>query len=539
MAPLASVRPWCGFLVTLSALAGTAIAQSPDLDLAVADPTVVPATEPAPAEAAVAAEPTPAPAPAPAPKPAAAKPAPKKAPPAFPGPKNLPPTGPWKPAYFDNDFSGQGKPGVDPVLGEDLKLIKFDFLDTKMVFSTGGELRHRFMSQDNRLQPGGPGHDTYNLWRWRHYADLKMGDSLRFYVEGIHADTFGEDLPVQAIDENRWDLQNAFFDVEIFETDTKGTHTLRTGRQELLFGRQRLVSPLDWANTRRNFEGFRYMVKEKDYKLDLFVVNPVNSATGFNTVAEFNNKFDEANRDVFFSGAYYSYTAIENTNIDLYYLWLEDQIQVPARADGRRHTVGSRFTKLIPQDGGRVWDIDAEGGFQFGEDNDQDVRAGFATGVLGHTWKNAPWSPRISGLLFYGSGDNSPTDGQNNTFYTMFPLGHAYWAISDNLSGQNLLNYGIQADVKPTAKTGITTAYHFFNLASDGDRAYNVAGAPVGAPGNGTNLGQAWDLYGYYAFNPNFDVQAGYSLFWYGEFIDNTTPRDDASQFYIQTSIRY
>lgn len=539
MAPLASVRPWCGFLVTLSALAGTAIAQSPDLDLAVADPTVVPATEPAPAEAAVAAEPTPAPAPAPAPKPAAAKPAPKKAPPAFPGPKNLPPTGPWKPAYFDNDFSGQGKPGVDPVLGEDLKLIKFDFLDTKMVFSTGGELRHRFMSQDNRLQPGGPGHDTYNLWRWRHYADLKMGDSLRFYVEGIHADTFGEDLPVQAIDENRWDLQNAFFDVEIFETDTKGTHTLRTGRQELLFGRQRLVSPLDWANTRRNFEGFRYMVKEKDYKLDLFVVNPVNSATGFNTVAEFNNKFDEANRDVFFSGAYYSYTAIENTNIDLYYLWLEDQIQVPARADGRRHTVGSRFTKLIPQDGGRVWDIDAEGGFQFGEDNDQDVRAGFATGVLGHTWKNAPWSPRISGLLFYGSGDNSPTDGQNNTFYTMFPLGHAYWAISDNLSGQNLLNYGIQADVKPTAKTGITTAYHFFNLASDGDRAYNVAGAPVGTPGNGTNLGQAWDLYGYYAFNPNFDVQAGYSLFWYGEFIDNTTPRDDASQFYIQTSIRY
>ncbi len=137
--------------------------------------------------------------------------------------------------------------------------------------------------------------------------------------------------------------------------------------------------------------------------------------------------------------------------------------------------MGSRFTKLIPQDGGRVWDIDAEGGFQFGEDNDQDVRAGFAT----ESWaipEECSWSPRISGLLFYGSGDNSPTDGQNNTFYTMFPLGHAYWAISDNLSGQNLLNYGIQADVKPTAKTGITTAYHFFNLASDGDRAYNVAG---------------------------------------------------------------
>lgn len=536
MAPMASVRPWCGFLVTLSALAGNAFAQDVDLNIAMADPA--PVAEPVPAEPAPAVEV--APTLVAVPKAAAAKPAPKKkAPPAFPGPKNLPPTGPYKPVFFDNDFSYKGKPGAEYVLGEELKLMKFDFLDTNMVFSTGGELRHRFMSQDNRLQPGGPGQDTYNLWRWRHYADLKMGDNLRFYVEGIHADSFGEDLPVQAIDENRWDLQNAFFDVELFETDTGGTHTLRTGRQELFFGRQRLISPLDWANTRRNFEGFRYMVKEKDYKLDVFTVNPVNSATGFNTVSEFNNKFDEANRDVLFSGAYYSYTGIENTNIDLYYLWLYDDIQNPTRPDGNRHTLGTRYTKLIPQEDGRVWDIDAEGGFQFGRDNHQDVRAGFATGILGHTWKNAPWSPRISGLLYYGSGDNSAKDGRNNTFYTMFPLGHAYWALSDNLTGQNLLDYGIQADVKPTAKTGVTGAYHFLNLASDGDRVYNVAGAPVGTPGNGTNLGQALDLYGYYAINPNFDIQTGYSWFWYGEFIDRTTPRNDASQFYIQTSFRY
>ena len=350
---------------------------------------------------------------APAPKP---KPAPKKkVPPVFPGPKLLPPTGPYKPIFADNDFSYKGKPGAEHVYGEELKLMKFEMLDTNFVFSTGGELRHRFMSQDNRLQPGGPGQDTYNLWRWRHYADLKAGENVRFYVEGIDGSSFGEDLPTQAIDENRRDLLNAFVDVELFETGT-GTHTVRYGRQELLLGRQRLVSPLHWANTRRNFEGFRYMVKEKDYKLDVFTLNPMNSATGFNTVVEFNNKFDEANRDVYFSGAYYSYTAIENTNIDLYYLWLEDQIQVPTRADGRRHTIGSRYTELIPQDGGRVWDVDVEGGYQFGEDNNQSVQAGFATGVLGHTWKSAPWSPRVSGLLYYGSGDNSPTDGKNNTF---------------------------------------------------------------------------------------------------------------------------
>ncbi len=474
-------------------------------------------------------------APAPKPKPAAPK---KKAPPVFPGPKNLPPTGPFKPLFFDNDFSYKAKPNPDYVYGEELKLIRFDILDVDCVFSTGGELRHRFMNQDNRLQPGGPGQDTYNLWRWRHYADLKVGDNFRFYIEGIHADSFGEDLPTQAIDENRWDLQNAFVDVEVFKSET-ATHTVRYGRQELQFGRQRLVSALDWGNTRRNFEGFRYMMKDSDWKLDLFMVNPVNSATGFNSVAEFNNQFDEANRNVYYGGAYFSYTMLEDTNIDFYYLALEDQNPVLGRADGRRHTIGSRYSTLFPQDNGRVWDLDLEGGYQFGEDNTLGVQAGFATVVLGHSWKEAPWAPRLSGLVYYGSGDKNPTDNQDNTFYTMFPLAHAYWGLSDNLSGQNLFDYGLQLDVKPTDKIGLTSAYHFFQLASNGDRAYNVAGAPIGAPGNGTNLGQALDTYGFYSVNSNLDLQAGYSWFWYGDFIDRTTPRNDASQFYLQTSLRY
>ncbi len=474
-------------------------------------------------------------APAPKPKPPAPK---KKVPPVFPGPKTLPPTGPYKPLYFDNDFSYKGKPDAEYVYGEELKLNKFEFLDTDFVFSTGGELRHRYMNQDNRLQPGGPGTDTYNLTRWRHYLDLKAGENVRFYVEGMDASSFSEDLPTQAIDENRWDLLNAFVDVEVFETGT-GTHTLRYGRQELQFGRQRLVSALDWANTRRNFEGFRYLVKEKDYKLDLFTVNPVNSATGFSSVAAKRTKFDSPNRDVFFSGAYFSYTALENTNIDLYYLWLQDDKPVLPRADGSRHTIGSRYTRLFPQDEGRVWDMDVEGAYQFGHDNSQQVQAGFATAVLGHTWKNAPWSPRASGLVYYGSGDRDLKDGQNNTFSTMFPLGHAYWGISDNLTGQNLMDYGLQLDVKPTKKLGLTGAYHFFDLATSGDRLYNVAGNPIGAPGNGTTVGQALDTYGYYSVNTNLDIQAGYSWFFYGDFIDRTAPRDDASQFYIQTSIRY
>ena len=92
-------------------------------------------------------------------------------------------------------------------------------------------------------------------------------------------------------------------------------------------------------------------------------------------------------------------------------------------------------------------------------------------------------------------------------------------------------------DVKPTTKLGATSAYHFLNLASNGDRAYNVAGNPVGAPGNGTNLGQALDTYGYYSINSNMDLQRGYFWFWYGDFIDITMPRDAAGQFAMHRTI--
>ena len=490
---------------------------------------------PAPQEAQVMVPP---PAP-PAPAPAAPK---KKVPPVFPGPKVLPPTGPYKPLYFDNDFSYKSKPDHDYVFGEELKNLEYCIADTEVVFSTGGELRHRCMNEDNRLRPGGPIQADNQLWRWRHYMDLKVGDRIRGYVEGIHAQSFGEDAPVQAIDENRWDLLNAFVDVKLFELDGN-IHNVRYGRQEMLFGRQRFTSPLDWANTRRNFEGGRYWIKGEKFRFDAFHVNPVNSATGFRPVAVYDSRYDQANYDVHFSGTYFTYTGWENRNLDAYWFWLDTEGQDVLRPDGNRHTVGTRYSQLFPiiecGQTARVWDLDLEAAYQGGLDNGQAVEAGFATAIIGHTWKQPAWTPRISGLFYYGSGDLNRTDGLNNTVQVPFPLGHAYWALSDNLGGQNLINYSIQGEIKPTSKTSLVAAWHNFSLASGQDRAYNVAGAPVGTPGNGTGLGNAFDIYSYYAFNPNFDIQMGNSWFFYGNFIQNTTPRGDARQFYIQTSFRY
>ncbi|MFN9371891.1 MAG: alginate export family protein [Planctomycetaceae bacterium] len=465
----------------------------------------------------------------------------KKGVPAFPTPKTLPPLGPYKPLFYNNDFSFKKNPDHERVLGEELKDIPLELFGTPWTFSTGGEIRYRFLKEDNRLRKGPPVAADYNQWRWRHYVDLK-GEHFRVYGELLDAQSFDSEAPDQISDVNELDIQNLFVDWKIFENDL-GLHTARIGRQELLYGRQRLVSPLDWANTRRNFQGGKYILSREDYNFEAFLVHPVNTATGFTSLTDLNGALDKPERNIWFGGTYYSYMGWDNTVFDLYWMVLDTTSTVRFHPDMQRHTIGSRWAHLEPVldaagQESRVWDFDFEGGVQAGVEQGTDVISGFWTGIVGHTWKKPRWTPRVSGLFYYGSGTVDSL-GSNNTFFVMFPLGHAYWALSDNLSGQNLFDTALQFDLKPTKKTATTAALHWFQLASSQDTAYNVAGAAIGKPGNGTNLGTALDLYGYFAYNPNFDIQLGYSWFWFGSYIERTVPRGDSTQLYVMTSLRY
>ena len=80
---------------------------------------------------------------------------------------------------------------------------------------------------------------------------------------------------------------------------------------------------------------------------------------------------------------------------------------------------------------------------------------------------------------------------------------------------------------------------HWFELDRHSDMLYNVAGAPLGAADTGSEIGEELDLVATYVWSPNFNVQLGYLWFWNGTFIDNNLPRDTATQFYLQTTLRY
>lgn len=482
------------------------------------------------------------PPPAPASKPAVPKPAPQ----------------PWKLCYFDNDFSYKKDPNHKSLFGEAFKdvplenLLGWDVPEETRI-SVGGEIRWRYMDEVNRLRPtfNKPGRSVYDLVRWRNYLDLKHSDWVRVYVEMINADIYNNDLPITGIDANHWDLQNAFVDLKVMERDDKPVW-LRAGRQELSFGSQRLISPLDWANTRRNFQGIRLNSPGTTWDLDAWLTNPVNTATIGNGggigptlgVNYLQNRLDPPNRNITFGGGYATYKGIKNHTIDTYLLWANYDGTFPGGAGfpvGNRYTYGHRWAGTFNvDDGSRAWLTDVEGGYQFGNNQGQSVQAGFVATGLGHQWKEVMWEPTLWGFYDWASGDGNPKDNVNNTFFQYYGLVHAYMGLIDNLARQNLSDVNWRLQLKPSPKVNLQVAQHFFQLANTNDHLYTVGGQQFPAATNqGSNIGSELDLLATYNVNANLSFEMGYFQFFYGDYINNVSPRGNAEQFYVQTTVRY
>lgn len=469
-----------------------------------------------------------------------------------------PPPQPWKLTYFDNDFSYKYDPNHLPLLGENFKDVPLGGLmdwegaeETRI--SAGGEIRWRSMNEVNRLRPPFLLQDrsVYDLIRWRNYLDLKHSDWVRIYVEMIDAEIFNNDLPATGIDRNRWDLQNAFVDLKVLERDDKPVW-LRVGRQELTFGSQRLVSPLDWANTRRNFQGIRLNSPGVDWDLDAWLTNPVNTAIIGNGggiglrfgVDYLDSRFDPANSNIAFGGGYASYKGIKNHVIDTYLLWAYYDGPFPGGSGfpvGNRLTYGHRWAGTFNVEcGHRAWLTDVEGGYQFGDDRGHSVQAGFVAAGIGHQWKNVMWEPTVWGFYDYATGDGNPGDDVNNTFFQYYGLVHAYMGMIDNLARQNLSDINWRLQLKPTQKLNLQVAQHFFQLANTNDRLYTVGGQPFAPETNrGSHIGTELDLLATYNVNANLSFEMGYFQFFYGDYINNVSPRGTAEQLYVQTTLRY
>lgn len=426
-------------------------------------------------------------------------------------PKGNPCAGSHKATFFDNDFSYLDEPGYSGrCLGDSLK-----GLGRNGNVDIGGQLRFRYHTERGMGQQAGATRfqDTQNdflLARLRLYGDVKVSDRLRFYAEGIFADvlTANAQYVPRGIDRNYGDLLNLFLDVKVTDNST-----VRLGRQELLFGAQRLVSPLDWANTRRTFDGVRLMQKWDDIKVSWFYSQfvPV-------TFDDFDNS--DADRELF--GFYSSYSGLKNSTLDLYALGSNDK-----RGGANDKSLVTFGSRLNGSKNDWLWDM--EGMVQTGSfDAGGDIAAYSWTAGLGRSFSKRAWKPKLWFFYDYASGNS--LDGNTQAFDQLYPLAHKYHGFIDAVQRSNLKSPNVQLSMSPTKRLSLLLWYHNFTAAEENDIVRSIGGTPAQDP-SVSDFGNELDFVANFKATARTNILAGYSHLWAG---DKIIGGNDADFFYLQ-----
>jgi len=407
-----------------------------------------------------------------------------------------------------------------------LKYIPFT-QDGSVWLTLGGQVRERVEFYHEYLF----GHsepkqtDAYLLSRFRLSADLHLTPYVRVFAEGKASFALDRDLTggrtPSYVDE--FDLQNGFADINIPISDAVMV-TLRGGRQELLFGSQRLVGPSDWSNVRRTWDGAAAITR-----LGEWTVHPFWAELAVVDKYKFNESTgDQRLWGVFATGPLPGVPL----SLDLYWFHARNTNADYNGSAGRenRDTLGGRVWGKIGDTG---LDLEVEGAGQFGSVGSDSVAAGMVTTVLGYNLPVTHLSPRVYVEFDYASGDSRP-GGTVNTYNQLFPTSHQTLGYIDYIGRQNVLSANGGLSVKPLSDLTLSLQQYFFWRASDRDAVYNKSGGVLREGGSTTAryVGAEIDLLATYQLTRHVLGYAGYSHFFTGEFLKKTGAHKDSDFVY-------
>lgn len=442
-------------------------------------------------------------------------------------------------SYLDGPEDSYNRDFFDPI-----KRIR---LDDDWTLRIGGEVRLRMESETNRnFGARDPTNDTFLLYRSLLHADLRYRNIVRIFVEGIDARVFDRDLPQIPGMENTFDINQVFADVRLLGDDSP--LTLRIGRQEMIYGKERLVGKLDWMNVSRRFDGVKLLYQSDTFDIDFFWTKPVvymarpfSNPWNTHINESMNRKIDHWREEQHFYGIYSSYKGWKDQVLDLYFFGLNDRgffTNANNRfGDLNVYTIGGRFAG---KRGG--FDYDLEGAGQWGKWNGDEVHAWTFGGDAGYTFRAAPMTPRIGAGFDFATGDDTPRDRSHDTFNQLYPLGHAYLGYIDNVARANIISPNVNLSFKPTKDVTARIAWHHFWLHSELDALYNAGSVPIRrnvSGSSGKDVGDELDVTITWQVDVHSAFLIGWSHFWPSNFINSSGASRDADFLYLQYQFRF
>lgn len=302
--------------------------------------------------------------------------------------------------------------------------------------------------------------------------------------------------------------------------------SLRAGRQELVYGDERLVGAFGWNNNGRSFDALKVMYKSE----------PVNVDVWTSKIKETNATAGAADNDQDFYGIYATTNKIPNNSLDVYVLWLRDGSQTAFGNNGTTIT-GSIESQNLYTIGARLKgsaagvDYTVELPFQKGaiktSTQDNKISAWAFAAKAGYTLPT-PVKIRLGAEYDFASGDKDNTNDKIKTFFNLFPTNHDKLGYADQQSWRNVKAWNLNASADVNEKLRLYASYWNFHLAAKEDAWYTAStwnqtqtGAlRVASSTNGkSSIGSEVDLVATYKLNNAVTAELGYSRFFTGTFI--------------------
>jgi len=338
-------------------------------------------------------------------------------------------------------------------------------------WSTSADLRERYQSFDNYNFNSAVNN---NHWEFDSRLYLKMkgdfghGLTLLFQPQAViikNHTTSGAQNLTQA------DLLQAYLQYDA------GAFKVRLGRQQLVYGDQRLLGHLGWKDVARTFDGIKGMYTSGKAKLDLFAVHPADIAAMTPNAANPNGKSLVTWEDRRLIGVYGTYTVAKQSGIDGYLInWQHNQ----HAAVGKGRNINTFGTRLFGKRHG--FDATAEAVFQTGSwANNISQRASAYAVKAGYSLD--AWKTRLGIEYDYSPGDSKSDPATHKDFVFPFHTNHMHYGEMDLFSWANMRDLRLSVKTTPWPALTLIGNVHFLSLDKATGDWLNVVGTGALFPG--------------------------------------------------------
>ncbi len=393
----------------------------------------------------------------------------------------------------------------------------------------GGTQRFRVERDENYLGGGsGVRDDGFGLSRTQLSVDLHLNGSTHLFVEGRHVTARSRDLPggIRSSDRDNFDWAQLYAE----RSARLGTvrSSLKVGRQEFLFGRERIVTSSDWSNVRRLFDAATLMATDRSFTLTAFYSHPV-------LVRQTEKNERDNNTD--FWGIQGAWKKAQSPALLEIYAFDRHTDSIASTPETHRLTLGARALSPIVAGG---WQAELEGGVQTGSRGSNDVRAFMFASDLTRTFTTA-WSPSITFGFDVSSGTGSGEPSQSHTWDVLYTLGHSYTGYADVNGRRNLTEFRGVLQAVPTAPVRLRLAAHAFRRTSTDDAVYDDAGGVFrpSIPDAPSAIGKEVDFTVQWRFARFFRIDAGGARYAPGAFLKATGPAQPYTWMFASVAATY